>query len=162
METKFAFSSGGVIFRRNEGKIEIALIARENSKIWCLPKGTIEKGESLEETALREVAEETGLVGEIVKKIDKIEYWFYWKPHDTRYHKFVHFFLMRYVEGDLQSHDWEVDEARWFPLEDTFKVLSYRSEIGIVKKAQELLAAEIKEGKATSFGESSPPVAGDN
>jgi len=168
VETKLAFSSGGVIFRENEGKIEIALIARENSKIWCLPKGTIEKGESLEETALREVAEETGLEGEIVKKIGKIEYWFYWKPHNTRYHKFVYFFLMRYLKGDPQNHDWEVDEVRWFPLEGIFKVLTYRSERDIVKKAQKLLAEATKarkntrEGKNSTPGTPSPGVAGSN
>lgn len=150
MKTKLAFSSGGVIFRKKNKKLEIALIAREKGKIWCLPKGTIEPGESLKETAVREVAEETGLQGKILDKLGQIDYWFYWKPEDTRYHKFVHFFLLKYEKGDPSSHDYEVDEVKWFSLDEALKRLSYQTEREIVEKAKKFLKESIGErGKET-------------
>ncbi|MDI6689547.1 MAG: NUDIX hydrolase [Actinomycetota bacterium] len=140
MKAKRAVSSGGVIFRRVNKEIQVALARRGEGKIWCLPKGLIEKGENPEETAVREVEEETGLRGEIVDKIGQIDYWFYWKPEDTRYHKFVHFYLIEYRSGDVQNHDYEVEEVKWFPIDMAIDLLSYKTEIQIVKKAKEMLS----------------------
>ena len=128
-------SAGGVVFRKRDSLIEVALTSRQQGKVWCLPKGLIEKGESPEETALREVREETGLEGRLVEKIEEIKYWYYSKWEQVRVFKIVHFYLLEYLKGDTEQHDFEVDEVRWFTLEEAKRVLSYKSERGIVEKA---------------------------
>ena len=137
--TKTAVSAGGVIFRKQDSRIEVAVTMRGDRRIANLPKGLVEEGESLEEAALREVREETGLTGEIVDKIGRIDYWFYWKPEGTRIHKFVHFFLMRYKSGDTADHDWEVDEVLWLPIDEAIEKLTFKSERDIMQKAKSMI-----------------------
>lgn len=139
METKDAVSAGGVIFRKSHERLEVTLIARKSRSVWCLPKGAVELNESLEDAAMREVFEETGLKGEMIQKIGQIDYWFYWQPDEVRYHKFVHFYLLKYLEGDTENHDHEVDEARWFPIDEAVKKLTFETERGIVEKARAIL-----------------------
>jgi 8-oxo-dGTP pyrophosphatase MutT (NUDIX family) len=139
MSTATVTSSGGVIFRMRDGRPEVALIARNNRSVWGLPKGLVEKGETLEEAALREVREETGLTGAIIEQIGQIDYWFYWRTQKTRYHKFVHFFLIECTGGDIAQHDWEVEEVRWFPIEEAITAITYKSERAIVEKAKAMI-----------------------
>ncbi|MCL6471524.1 MAG: NUDIX hydrolase [Firmicutes bacterium] len=138
IKTETVVSSGGVVFRKADGRIEVALTAREDN-IWVLPKGLVEKGESLEEAALREVNEEAGLTGEIIDKIGRIDYWYFWHPDSTRYHKFVYFYLIRCIGGDITKHDWEVREVRWFPIGEAIEKLAYKDEKKVVEKAKEML-----------------------
>lgn len=140
-KTKFEISAGGVIYREENGKFYVALIAVKGGKVWALPKGLVEKGEPLEEAALREVREETGLQGEIVEKLGKIDYWFFWKEDGERirHHKIVYFYLMRYLRGDTKNHDFEVDEVRWFPIEEAIEIATYKDEKKILEKAYERL-----------------------
>jgi len=143
IKTKFQLSAGGVIFRESEG-IEVALIATKGGEVWGLPKGLVERerNEPLEEAALREVQEETGLVGRVMERIDKIEYWYRWEENNepVRYHKIVYFFLIEHQGGDIRNHDFEVDEVRWFALAEAERVASYESEREILHKTGELLA----------------------
>jgi 8-oxo-dGTP pyrophosphatase MutT (NUDIX family) len=135
-------SSGGVIFRRGSAGIEIALIRKtlKNGKqIWCLPKGWVEPAETLEGAALREVREETGLEGEILRKIGETSYRFYSKEDRATIDKTVHFYLMDYRGGDTADHDEEVEAAAWFPLEEAEALTVYPTEKEIVQKARELL-----------------------
>ena len=118
----------------DEGDFDVALVTPNHRRVWCLPKGTLEVGESAEEAAVREVREETGLQAEIVEKIDQISYWFY-TPTRTRVHKVVHFYLMRALGGDVRDHDQEIAEVRLFPLLDVLDLLAYRGERGIVEQA---------------------------
>jgi ADP-ribose pyrophosphatase YjhB (NUDIX family) len=143
IKTRFQLSAGGVIFRESDG-IEVALIATKGGEVWSLPKGLVdrERKEPLEEAALREVQEETGLHGRLLEKIDKVEYWYNWKENNEpiRYHKIVYFFLIEHQGGDIKDHDFEVDEVRWFPLAEAERMASHESEREILHKAGELIA----------------------
>lgn len=133
-------SSGGVIFRKQGDRgIEIALVAVKDGKVWSLPKGIVEKGEETSETAVREVREETGLSGKIVKKIGDISYWYYVKSDNAKCRKTVHFYLLEYMSGDTSDHNWEVSDAQWFPLQEALQSLTYKGDKEIVQKAQDLL-----------------------
>jgi 8-oxo-dGTP pyrophosphatase MutT (NUDIX family) len=136
---KRQISSGGVIFRRSEDRIEVALIAVRGKKAWCLPKGLIDKNEAPEATALREVREEAGLHGELIEKIGQISYWYFIDQERIKVHKMVHFFLLKYIKGDTADHDHEVDEARWFAIDEAIETLSYRSEQQILQKAKGMI-----------------------
>jgi len=136
MKTKTVTSAGGVVFDLREDRIEVALTARRGDGRWGLPKGLLEEGEEIEQAALREVSEETGLTGEIVDKVGVIDYWFYWRPDETRYHKYVHFFLIRHTGGDTSRHDWEVEEVRWFKIDDAIDKLAFESEKTVMEKAK--------------------------
>jgi 8-oxo-dGTP pyrophosphatase MutT (NUDIX family) len=136
---KTQVSSGGVIFRRYDGSIEVALVAVKGGNVWCLPKGLIDKGEVPEKTAIREVAEETGLKGRIIEKLGEITYWYYIKEENIKCRKTVHFFLMEYEGGDVSNHDWEVDDASWFPIDEAIEKAGYKSEREMIKKAEEIL-----------------------
>jgi len=132
-------SSGGVIFRRHADTIEVALITVRRDGVWCLPKGLIDKGESPEKTAVREVAEETGLKGRIIEKLGEIAYWYHLKEEKAKCRKTVHFFLMEYESGDISNHDREVDNAVWLPIDKAIEKAGYKNEKEMIKKAEEIL-----------------------
>ncbi|OGW45255.1 MAG: hypothetical protein A2Y66_06030 [Nitrospirae bacterium RBG_13_41_22] len=136
---KTLVSSGGVIFKSHDDIIEIALVAVKGGNVWCLPKGLIDKGEAPEKTALREVAEETGLTGRIIEKLGEITYWYYIKEENAKCRKTVHFFLMEYEGGDVLNHDWEVGNASWFPIDEALKKVSYKGEKEILEKVKKKL-----------------------
>ena len=135
-----AVSAGGVVYRRGQDGIEVVVCGRMSEGIWGLPKGTPDAGESLEEAAVREVGEETGLRVAIEAKIGTIEYWF--AREGVRYHKFVHHYLMVPTGGSLEDHDWEYDEVEWLPLEEACSTLSYANEVEVVRKAAALLEGQ--------------------
>lgn len=115
------------------------ICGRDSDGVWGLPKGTPDPGETLEQTALREVREETGLEVEIVDKIGVIEYWF--SRERVRYHKFVHYFLMVSTGGDTESHDVEYDRIEWVPIDAALRKLSFKNETDTVTKARTLIEA---------------------
>jgi 8-oxo-dGTP pyrophosphatase MutT (NUDIX family) len=135
-----AVSAGGVVYRRGREGIEVVLCGRTSEGIWGLPKGTPDAGESLEQAALREVSEETGLAVAIETKIDRIEYWF--ARGGVRYHKFVHHYLMVATGGSIENHDWEYDRVEWLPLEEACRTLSYPNEAEVVRKAATLIEGQ--------------------
>ncbi|HEX9444707.1 MAG TPA: NUDIX hydrolase [Candidatus Binatia bacterium] len=137
MRTVREISSGGVIFRTRNAGVEVALIRVRGR--WGLPKGKVEEGEGLEETALREVREETGLEGKIVAKLGDITYWYSNKTRagePVRIFKRVYFYLLRFLAGDVSRHDQEVEEVCWFPIEEAQRQISYRTERDILNKAK--------------------------
>jgi 8-oxo-dGTP pyrophosphatase MutT (NUDIX family) len=133
-----ATSAGGVVHRSRQGRQEIVLVRRYAPPLWALPKGTPDSGETLEETALRETREETGLEVEIEQPIESISYFFV--RESTRFNKTVHFYLMRPVGGSLDQHDHEFDEVRWVQLEEALEVMNYPTERRVVMRAAELLS----------------------
>ena len=96
--TKLQISAGGVAYRALQDRIEVALISVGEDNRWQLPKGIIDKGESIEAAARREVREEAGVNTELLDLIDKTEYWYYDKRDRVRFHKFVTL-LARYESG---------------------------------------------------------------
>jgi 8-oxo-dGTP diphosphatase len=138
MQTREKISAGGVAHRTNGGAIEIALIKTSSEGRWQLPKGIIDPGETPEIAALREVREEAGIDCEILEKLDVIDYWFVDRFGDEpiRTHKYVHFFNMRYITGDIADHDDEVFESRWVEIETAVTMLAFSTEKEIVEKVR--------------------------
>jgi 8-oxo-dGTP pyrophosphatase MutT (NUDIX family) len=133
------FSAGGVLVRRLRGRWWLAAI-RPNGKpegVWALPKGLIDPGETGAETALREVAEETGLTGRLELKLGDIRY--VYTRRGERVFKVVSFFLLRWRSGRIgelpAGMELEVAEARWLPLDDAPHLLAYGGEREMAKKA---------------------------
>lgn len=153
-KTRFEISAGGVVFRQREaGDVEVALVATPGGR-WALPKGLVEKGESLEATALREVREETGLEAEIVGRLDPIEYWYWWEDggQKVRHHKKVYFFLMACRGGDVARHDWEVEEVRWFPIEEAIRQAAHRTERQVLQQAAERIRESRESKESENWG----------
>jgi 8-oxo-dGTP pyrophosphatase MutT (NUDIX family) len=134
-------SSGGVAFREGSQMIEVALICVGQQGRWQLPKGLVDDGEEIAATALREVREEAGILTEIIGPIETIEYWYYSTARGARvrFHKFVHFYLMRYLSGDVSDHDHEVEEARWVRIDEAIRMLAFDGEKKIVERAKGML-----------------------
>ena len=98
----------------------------------------MEKGEDPSQTAVREVQEETGLQAEILRPLGDISYWYVWEGE--RIKKQVTFFLMEAVGGDISRHDHEMEEVRWFPLDQSARKASYPSERDVLRRAADALA----------------------
>ena len=141
MPTKLEISAGGVAYRRRNGIVEVALISVGEKSRWQLPKGLVDTGESTEAAAVREVREEAGVETKVAGRIDKVEYWYFAKhgPERTRIHKFVHFYLLEYLSGDVQDHDSEVNEARWVEIAAAIEMLAFDGEKKVVEKAKEMI-----------------------
>ena len=129
-------SAGGVIVRRAaDGDTRIVICGRRASSVWAIPKGTPERGESIEQTALREVGEETGLRVEIKARIGDINYSFTRPSDGAHCDKTVTFYLMKAVGGDVSLHDAEFDFVEWVNPSDAFARLTYQNEARIVETA---------------------------
>ena len=126
-------SAGGVVCRINQGNKEVVLCGRRLHNTWSLPKGTPDQGESLEETAIREVQEETGLHAEIKETLGTINYLFV--SQGKQYQKTVYYYLMRHTGGDLDFHDLEFDEVRWFSIQDALLSMTYQNEVEVLQRA---------------------------
>jgi 8-oxo-dGTP pyrophosphatase MutT (NUDIX family) len=137
LRTARATSAGGVVHRSIDGRVQIALVHRRAPVLWALPKGTPDAGETTEETALRETREETGLEVEIEARLQSIRYFFV--RGTTRFHKTVHFFLMRPIGGSLDAHDAEFDEVRWTDLSEALAIMSHATERSVVEEAAALI-----------------------
>jgi 8-oxo-dGTP diphosphatase len=137
LRTARATSAGGVVHRSIDGRVQIALVHRRAPVLWALPKGTPDSRETIEETALRETREETGLEVEIEARLQSIRYFFV--RGTTRFHKTVHFFLMRPIGGSLDAHDAEFDEVRWTDLSEALAIMSHATERSVVEEAAGLI-----------------------
>jgi ADP-ribose pyrophosphatase YjhB (NUDIX family) len=115
----------------------IGRLDRRGRLLWSLPKGHIEAGETAEEAAVREVEEETGIIGRVVAPLGTIDFWFV--AEDRRVHKTVHHFLLRALGGELSDRDVEVSEVAWVPLDELESRLAYADERRLIRRATELL-----------------------
>ena len=137
LRTARATSAGGVVHRSVDGRTEVVLVHRRHPVLWALPKGTPDSGETVEETALRETREETGLEVEIERQLRSIRYYFV--RGTTRFHKTVHFFLMHPVGGSTDAHDAEFDEVRWVEVDEALALLNHATERSVVDEARSAL-----------------------
>jgi 8-oxo-dGTP pyrophosphatase MutT (NUDIX family) len=141
LRSALATSAGGVVVSAQNSAPSLVVGMRRRGRdavTWTLPKGTPDPGETIEETALREVGEETGLEVRIVGQLPSIEYAFV--QDGTRIHKTVHYFLMEPTGGDLARHDAEFERVRWVPFEEAGTLLSFATERELVAEAAERLA----------------------
>jgi 8-oxo-dGTP pyrophosphatase MutT (NUDIX family) len=136
-------SAGGLVIDGIDGPKDgqvaalIGRVDRRGRMLWSLPKGHIEQGETAEQTAIREVAEETGIQGSVLAALGSIDYWFV--TEGRRVHKTVHHYLMRFLEGELSDEDVEVTEVAWVPLGDLPSRLAYADERKLAEVAGELI-----------------------
>jgi 8-oxo-dGTP pyrophosphatase MutT (NUDIX family) len=141
------FSAGGVLVRRLRGRFWVAAIRPQGKPegTWALPKGLIDPGETGAETAVREVAEETGVSGRLEQKLGDVRY--VYTRRGERVFKVVSFFLLRYTRGRIgelpPGMEREVAEARWLPLEDAPRLLAYGGEREMAEKAIALLEPKL-------------------
>lgn len=133
---EIAYSAGGVCYRRDEHGLSVVMIATNGLTRWGLPKGHISTDERPADAAQREVKEETGIEGKVLHLIETIEYWF--RARRGRVHKFVDFYLLRYEVGEILPQETEVDDARWFPLEEAIKRASFPQERAVLEQVREL------------------------
>ncbi|EGD54538.1 NUDIX hydrolase [Gordonia neofelifaecis] len=137
-------SAGGLVLSDIDapfGELSAALIGRIDRRgrmMWSLPKGHIETGETAEQTAMREVAEETGIEGTIVAPLGKIDYWFV--SEGRRIHKTVHHYLLRFTGGELSDADYEVSAVAWVPLTELPRRLTYSDERRLARMAESVIA----------------------
>lgn len=136
MKTRFEHSAGGVVVRPADGSFDVVLASRRTRRggiAWGLPKGLIEPGEEPVAAAIREVREETGLDAGVLEPLGDISYWFVWDRERVK--KEVSFFLMEATGGDASRRDDEMEEVRWFPLDEAVAAASYPSERDVLRRA---------------------------
>ena len=135
-----AMSAGGVVYREENDELLFALCGRKRTGTWNLPKGTPDAGETIAQTALREVREETGLEVQIEGELGAIEYWF--TREQQTFHKRVHFFLMGERGGSVDDHDPEFDVVEWFSGAQALRSLTFETESNVLRRAIETLAKQ--------------------
>jgi 8-oxo-dGTP diphosphatase len=142
---KYLRSAGGVIYKRTGAIVEVALISTKSGTVWTLPKGIIDRDESPEIAAVREILEETGLSGEITGSIGEKSYWFFLKDENAKCKKTVTYFLLEYISGAISSLSPEVDEAGWFPVDQAIAMLTFGSDREILSLAKEKIDQGVKD-----------------
>lgn len=138
---KFEFSAGGVVYKKDPD-LKILVSRHSGHHGWVFPKGLIgdkddNKHEGKEETAVREVKEETGADGEIEKTLTPVTYWYSWEGEKRK--KTVYYFLMKYTGGDITIHDHEMEEVEWIDPSEVEKKLTYASDKKVWKEAYSLI-----------------------
>ncbi|MFI6098347.1 NUDIX hydrolase [Lentzea sp. NPDC051213] len=144
LKTVAETSAGGLVLDDEQRAAVIGRLDRRGRLLWSLPKGHIEAGETAEQTAVREVAEETGIHSRVLRPLGSIDYWFV--ADDRRVHKTVHHFLLEALGGELSDEDVEVTEVAWVPLGELDERLAYADERRLVRRAAELLADRCRNG----------------
>lgn len=132
-----AFSAGGVVFKKENNKTFFLLIKPAETDRWQFPKGLIDKGESAQEAAIREVAEEGGVKAEVVEKLGTSSYFFVWEGE--KIFKTVTYFLMKYIKDTRDGHGREVDKTLFCLFTEAYEKLTYKGDKNILKQAFDII-----------------------
>lgn len=135
---KFEFSAGGIVYKNQKDKILILVAQHSQHHGWVFPKGLIGdqiKGEKKEETAVREVEEESGIKAKIVESFKPVTYWYVFEGEKVK--KTVYYFLMEYQSGDIKNHDFEMENIEWLDINEVEKRLTYKSDKQVWQIAKE-------------------------
>src|SRR6185369_11806031 len=137
---QFEFSAGGIVYKGDADNRMILLALHSGHHGWIFPKGHIgdkKKGELKEDAALREVREETGVVGKIIQQLTPVSYWYVREGEKIK--KTVTYFLMMYLSGDISDHDHETENVEWLVVDEVIKRLTYKSDKEAWKEAEKLI-----------------------
>jgi 8-oxo-dGTP diphosphatase len=137
---KHVFSAGGVVYKQIGNETSILVCQHSQHHGWVFPKGLIgdtNENETKEETALREVTEETGITATILQPLTPASFWYVWEGE--KYKKTVDYFLMQYVSGDTDQHDFEMEAVEWIPIDEVTNRLTYKGDKDVWAEAKELL-----------------------
>lgn len=137
---KFEFSAGGVVFKKEKNKLLILLAQHGQHHGWVFPKGIIgdnKENESKEDTAVREVEEETGVIAKILKALEPVEYWYQWEGERRK--KTVYYYSMEYISEDREKKDDEMENVEWLPLEEVEERLTYPSDKKVWEQAKSIV-----------------------
>ena len=144
---KREFSAGGIVFKKTTNSLEILVSQHSQHHGWVFPKGFIGdniKGESKEATALREVEEETGIIGKILEPLSPITYWY--QMEGEKHKKTVYYYIMEYIGGDTTNHDWEMEHVEWLPCEKVAERLTFASDKKVWEEAKARILQIITSG----------------
>ena len=146
---EYPVSAGGVVYKTRNDEVSFVICGQDSSNgwVWGLPKGTPDPGETIENTAIREVTEETGLKVIVEEYIDSTSYWFVRLDDGVKCHKTVHFYLMSPVGGSFEDHDHEFDDVRWFDAQESRNTMTHENEIRVLEKAIEMVAQKSEDSK---------------
>jgi 8-oxo-dGTP diphosphatase len=137
---KFEFSAGGVVYKKENNTLYILVCQHSGHHGWVFPKGLIgdhKRGEGKEETALREVMEETGAVGRIIKPLTPETFWYQWEGEKRK--KTVYYFVMEYVSGDIINHDHEMEQVEWISMGEVVARLTYPTDKKVWEEAKAVI-----------------------
>lgn len=141
---KFEFSAGGVVYKKEKGKVFILLAQHSQHHGWVFPKGLIgdwKEGESKEETAVREVEEETGVLAKILEPLTPVTYWYQWEGEKRK--KTVYYFVMDFLSEDQSKKDHEMEAVEWLPVDGVEERLTYPSDKKVWVEAKAAITARI-------------------
>lgn len=141
--TRLLRSSGAVVMKADR---KVLLLRKRDEQVWCLPKGTMEPGETVEETALREVREETGLQVRLLRPLKEVRYAYYWPPHRLNYDKRVAYFLAEPIRGRLRPEA-EFDAARWVSRSEAMKLLFWQNDKDVIARAYGVIQSAKPSGR---------------
>jgi 8-oxo-dGTP pyrophosphatase MutT (NUDIX family) len=138
MPSRNEISAGGVVYRRTTDGIDILICKDAGYHRWVLPKGLVNKGESHEQTAVREVQEETGISARLIAPLGEPEKYIY-TARGVRVFKSVYYFLLEYQSGSEADHDREMEAVEWKPIDEAIDMLAYKAAKNVVQRAKQLL-----------------------
>lgn len=138
MKSRNEVSAGGVVYKRTENGLEVLICKDAGYHRWVLPKGLVNPGETFEQTAVREVREETGVHARLIVTLGDPEQYVY-TARGVRVYKSVHYFLLEYESGTIDDHDHEMEDVRWVTFEVALQMLAYDGAKNVLRRAKTLI-----------------------
>ena len=141
---KHEFSAGGVVYKKENGTTYILVAQHSYHHGWVFPKGLIGdniEGEGKEETAVREVEEETGAQAKIIQTLTPVNYWFVFEGEKRK--KTVYYYIMEYTGGDITQHDHEMENVEWLSEDKVADRLTFKADKKVWQEAHTLVSGGV-------------------